>query len=97
MNCKIKKIETYLPEKVLSNDMIAKEFPNWNPEKIEEKLGIKERRIVSEQETALDLALNAGRQAIQNYNIDKIGFLILCTQSPDFFLPTTVSYPQLLF
>jgi 3-oxoacyl-[acyl-carrier-protein] synthase III len=94
MNCRISKIETYFPEGILSNEMIASEFPNWNSEKIEDKLGIKSRHIVSENETALDLAVKAGTKALQNYDTNNIGFVILCTQSADYYLPSSACILQ---
>lgn len=94
VNCRIRTIETYLPEKILSNETISQEFPKWDTGKIEKKLGIKSRHVVSEQETALDLAVKAGEKALQNYNIDDIDFVILCTQSPDYFLPSTACILQ---
>lgn len=39
-NSEIKLIASYSPEKVVTNDMISKETPNWNSGKIEEKLGV---------------------------------------------------------
>jgi 3-oxoacyl-[acyl-carrier-protein] synthase III len=94
MNSRIEIIETYLPENILSNKMISEEFPKWYPEKIEEKLGVRERHVVSENETALDLATYAGKRILKKYSAAKIGFVILCTQSPDFFLPTSACILQ---
>ncbi len=88
MGVKITNIEYYLPEKVVTNDQLAKQFPDWSPEKIEKKLGIKERHIVKEDETALDLALIAGKKILENYDKDKIDFLLFCTQSPEYYLPS---------
>lgn len=94
MDSRIKSIATYIPENVLTNEMLAKEFVNWEPAKIEEKLGIRERHLVSNNQTALDLAVKACEKVLENYDKNKIGFLILCTQSPDYFLPTTACILQ---
>ncbi len=88
MGVKIADIEYYLPEKVVTNDQLAKQFPDWSPEKIEKKIGIRERHIVKEDETALDLALKAAKKSLKNYDKDKIDFLMLCTQSPEYYLPS---------
>ncbi len=88
MGTKITNIEYYLPEKILTNDQLAKEFSDWSSDKIEKKVGIKERHIVKEDETALDLALKAGKKILKNYDKDKIDFLLFCTQSPEYYLPT---------
>lgn len=89
MGSKIAKIATYLPEYVLSNKDLAAEFIRWDPERIEAKLGIRERHIAARNETAGDLALKAAEIILGNYNKEKIDMLIFCTQSPDHFLPAT--------
>jgi 3-oxoacyl-[acyl-carrier-protein] synthase III len=94
MFAKINKIEYYLPEKILDNNHLANEFPGWNAQQIEEKVGIKERRIVAENETALDLAFKASEKVLKDFNKDDIDFIILCTQSPDYFLPTSACILQ---
>lgn len=88
MGAKITNIEYYLPEKIITNDQLAEQFPDWSSEKIEKKVGIRERHIVKEDETALDLALVAGKKILKNYDKDKIDFLLFCTQSPEYYLPS---------
>lgn len=94
MGVKITNIEYYLPEKIITNDDLEKEFPDWSSDKIEKKIGIRERHIVKNNETALDLALKAADKVLRNYNKDKVDFLILCTQSPDYYLPTSACILQ---
>jgi 3-oxoacyl-[acyl-carrier-protein] synthase-3 len=94
MGTKILKIESYLPEKILTNADLANEFNRWDPEKIERKLGIRERHISSDEETAGDLALKAAEKVLQDFDRSKIDMLILCTQSPDHFFPTTACILQ---
>tara|TARA_R110002051_G_scaffold159061_2_gene230422 strand:+ start:2048 stop:3049 length:1002 start_codon:yes stop_codon:yes gene_type:complete len=93
-NSKIKIIETYFPSKILTNEMISKEFPSWNSDKIESKIGVRQRHIADENQTALDLAFNAASKVLDKYDKNKIGFVILCTQSPDYFLPTSACILQ---
>ena len=50
MYVEIKRVEFYLPEKILTNKDLEKEFPEWNAEKIEKKTGIRERHIVGDNE-----------------------------------------------
>jgi len=88
MSVKIAKIEYYLPETIITNEDLEKEFPEWSSDKIEKKIGIKERHIVKEDETALDLALEAGKKILKNYDKDKINFLLFCTQSTEYYLPS---------
>lgn len=94
MPCKISKIEYYLPEKVLTNKDFESEFPEWNSEKIEQKIGIKQRHISADNETALDMAVKAGEKLLENIDKDSIDFLLLCTQSPDYYLPTSACILQ---
>jgi 3-oxoacyl-[acyl-carrier-protein] synthase-3 len=88
MNTSITKIEYYLPEKILTNQELESIFPEWEAEKIEKKTGIRARHIVRENETALDLALKAAIKVLKDYEKEKIDFLLFCTQSPDYYLPT---------
>lgn len=94
INSKIKLIESFFPEKILTNDMISMEFPTWDASKIEEKVGVKNRYVVQENETALDLAFNVASKILEKYDKYKIDFIILCTQSPEYILPTTACILQ---
>jgi 3-oxoacyl-[acyl-carrier-protein] synthase-3 len=98
MNTKIfiKAISYYLPEKILTNQQLAEEFPEWTIEKIADKIGIKERHIAAENETALDMAQKAAECFFNEQSIDKanIDFILFCTQSPDYFLPTSACILQ---
>jgi len=85
----ISKIEFYLPESKLTNDYLSNEFGRWDADKIELKLGIKERHMAAANETAGDLAYYAAEKVLKGYDRNKIDMLILCTQSPDYFLPST--------
>ena len=51
MKAAIRAIASYLPEAVLTNDAIAAAFPDWPADKIEKKLGVRERRISGAQNT----------------------------------------------
>ncbi len=95
MGIVIKKIEYYVPKKKLTNYEINSINNNWTPEKIEEKIGIKNRFVVQKNETALDLAYQACEKLF-NSGVEKssIDSLILCTQSPEYFLPTTACILQ---
>jgi len=88
MGATIKQIEYYLPEKILTNHDIKQEFPEWNDSMIEKKVGIKKRHIVNPNETALDLGFKACLKLFNTINKNEIDFLLFCTQSPDYFLPT---------
>lgn len=87
----IKAIAYNLPEKTLTNEMIAQEFPEWTVEKIDKKIGIKQRHVTVDGETASDLAVGAAEKLFANIGYDRgqIDYLIFVTQSPDYHLPTT--------
>lgn len=91
---RISKIEYYLPELILTNMDLEKEFPEWSSERIREKVGIVQRHISSEKETVLDLAIQSSEKVFENYDRSKIDFILFCTQSPDYFLPTTACILQ---
>ncbi|MDR6544450.1 3-oxoacyl-[acyl-carrier-protein] synthase-3 [Chryseobacterium rhizosphaerae] len=91
---KVSKIEYYLPELVLTNKDLEKEFPEWSSERIHEKVGISQRHISAAHETVLDLAVQSSEKLFENYDRSKIDFILFCTQSPDYFLPTTACILQ---
>jgi len=62
MSAKICRIEYYLPESVLSNADLVSLYPEWNPMKVEKKVGIRNRHIALLEETALDMAVKAAKK-----------------------------------
>jgi 3-oxoacyl-[acyl-carrier-protein] synthase III len=92
----IKAIEYFLPEGRLTNDDLAAQFSEWSIEKIEQKTGIAERRIVAQDECSSDLGFAAARKLFATGATEPaaIDYLLLCTQSPDYFLPTTACLLQ---
>lgn len=92
----IKALSYYLPEKVVGNEELVKEFPEWSVEKVAQKVGVDSRHVAAENETAGDLAEKAARKLFEEYKIapSEIDFLMLCTQSPDYFLPSTACVLQ---
>lgn len=92
----IKAIAYYLPEKVLTNEELVKEFPEWSVEKVADKVGVQSRHLAAVDETASDMAEKAARKLFAEYRIDPktIDFVMLCTQSPDYFLPSTACILQ---
>ena len=92
----IKAISYYLPDRVVTNEELVKEFPEWSVEKVAQKVGVDSRHLAADNETAGDMAEKAARNLFQEYQIDpkSIDFLMLCTQSPDYFLPSTACILQ---
>jgi 3-oxoacyl-[acyl-carrier-protein] synthase-3 len=96
IKAKVAAISTYLPIPVLDNEELAALFPEWSAEKILNKTGIAERRVSAPHETAGDLAFGAAEVLFAEHRIDRksIDFLLFCTQSPDYILPTTACVLQ---
>ena len=92
----IKAISYYLPDKIVTNEQLVEEFPEWSVDKIAKKIGIKERHVAAEDETAGDMAIIAAERLIAEHQINRdcIDFVLLCTQSPDYFLPSTACVIQ---
>lgn len=92
----IKAISYYLPEIVVTNEELVKEFPEWSVDKVAQKVGVNLRHLAAKDETAGDMAEKAARKLFEEYQIDprSIDFLMLCTQSPDYFLPSTACILQ---
>ncbi|MDR1140164.1 MAG: ketoacyl-ACP synthase III, partial [Planctomycetaceae bacterium] len=91
VQAEIRSIAYYLPENYLGNAELAQKFSNWTEEKIVYKLGIERRPIAASEETAVDMAVKAAENLFENgcCEPEEIDFLLFCTQSPDYFLPTS--------
>lgn len=96
MKVYIKGISYYLPEQIVTNEDLVKEFPEWSVDKVAAKVGVYSRHLAAENETAGDMAEKAARKLFDEYNISpkEIDFIMLCTQSPDYFLPSTACVLQ---
>ena len=92
----IKAISYYLPERVVTNEELVIIFPEWSVEKVAQKVGVNSRHLAASDETAGDMAEKAARRLFEEYHIqpESIDFLLLCTQSPDYFLPSTACVLQ---
>src|SRR3954452_951468 len=89
-------IAYHLPEQVLTNEQLAREFADWDEEKITAKTGIVARRVAAPGECASDLGVAAARRLFEAgaCTPGEVDFLLFCTQSPDYFLPATACLVQ---
>lgn len=89
-------VASYLPKERLTNEQLAADYPEWHVDKIYEKIWFSTRYIASKDETCSSMVINADRNLFVAYDITpaQIDFLLLCTKSPDYFLPTTVCIIQ---
>ena len=86
---------SFVPEKIYTNEYLETIIPtkaDW----IYENLGIKERRIASENEATSDLAWKAGERAIENsgLSVKDIDLIIVATATPDRLAPSTACIVQ---
>lgn len=89
-------IAIHFPDDVETNEQLQEEFPDWDLELIFSKTGIARRHIAADDECASDLAVEAAQKLFTEHAIDpdSIDFLLLCTQTPDYPLPTTACLIQ---
>jgi 3-oxoacyl-[acyl-carrier-protein] synthase-3 len=82
----------YVPKKIVTNQEIEDMLDRpGTGEWLVENVGIKERRVMAEDETTSDLALHASREALENADVspDDLDLIILGTDTPDYLSPAT--------
>jgi len=96
MKIEIRNIEYYLPKKLITNEDLEREHPDWDMFKTGDKTGVIQRHFADIEETAFDVSVKACEKLFENSDIkvDDIDGIIFCTQSPDYFLPTTACLVQ---
>jgi 3-oxoacyl-[acyl-carrier-protein] synthase III len=89
-------VAVHLPELVEDNAFLQAKYPDWPMDVIQEKVGIHARHIAASDECASDLGVAAAERLFEHHNIDRrsIDFLLFCTQTPDYPLPTTACLIQ---
>ena len=95
INSRIAGTGSYLPEKVLTNRDLEK-MVETSDEWIQERTGIKERRIAAEGETTTDLALAALEQALDaaSCSANDLDMILVATCTPDSQFPSTAARVQ---
>lgn len=85
----------YVPSKIVTNKDLEKTLDTTD-EWIYSKVGVRERRVASQEEATSDLAVKAALRAIQNANltVEDIELIIVATSSPDMIQPPTASIVQ---
>jgi 3-oxoacyl-[acyl-carrier-protein] synthase-3 len=96
MNATIRTLEFHLPETTLTTDQLDAECPDWQARKVDAMTGIEERHLSAPGECASDLAVSAARKVFASgvCQPDEIDFLLFCTQTPDYLIPTTACLIQ---
>src|SRR5712692_7030613 len=75
----------YVPEKVMTNDELAK-IVDTTDEWIQQRTGIRERRIADPKETTSTLAIRAAKDAlwVAGLNPSDVELIIVATATPDY-------------
>ena len=84
-------VSYYVPEEFVDNETLATQFPDWNVAKTAKATGVLRRHVAATDEYASDLAVASGEKFFREKAVEPadIDYLIVCTQTPDFYLPTT--------
>ncbi|MFK3738285.1 ketoacyl-ACP synthase III [Massilia sp. TN1-12] len=95
-HARIVDLAAHLPRQVLSNEELAALYPDWSADKILAKTGIRSRHVAARDETAGDLACAAAEALFAQGRVrrEDVDFILLCTQAPDYLLPTTACLLQ---
>lgn len=97
MNAGIIDVAVYLPPGVLTNETLVQDLGKWTAKEIHDKIGIDQRHVATADQYTSDLAVAAAEALLARYQStlrEKIDLLIICTQTPDYTLPTTACMVQ---
>ena len=92
----INKVEHYLPLIKESNSQVLRMAGKnkYDIQKMIKKIGIKTRRIANKNIFSNDLAIQSAKKVLKFINPNNIDYLIFCTNTPDFLLPTNACILQ---
>lgn len=96
MKASIKAIEFVQPEQTISSEEFQKLLPDTDVAKTEKAIGCHTHHVAPDDVTASDLAVEAARKLFDKNGINPkdVDFVIFCTQSADYFLPSTACVIQ---
>lgn len=88
---RIRGVTSSVPARCFDNLKDASEFEREEVEKVVRMAGVKSRHLADDSICSSDLCLAAARDLLQSlqWNPESVDALILVTQSPDYFLPST--------
>ena len=93
VNARIDNIKFHLASKKESLDDLKNDNPDWDVNKIYEKVGVKHRFVSSELETSLSLGIEAANKFSRD-ELDDVDCCIFVTQTPDYLLPNNACIAQ---
>ena len=90
-NAKIIGTGVSVPEKVLTNQDLSEMLGEDINDFVEKNLGIRERHVLADDESAADIATKAAENALQNAGIsaEEIDLIIVATDTPEYLSPGT--------
>ncbi|MCB9249487.1 MAG: ketoacyl-ACP synthase III [Ignavibacteriales bacterium] len=88
----------YVPDRIIKNEYFDKLLGENVSDWLKDYVKIYERRWCSENQSTADLAIEAGKAALNNGNVspDEIDLLIIATDTPEYISPSTSSKVQYL-
>jgi len=88
-------VGSYVPDRVLTNADLEK-MVDTNDEWIVSRTGIRERRILEEGKATSDMAVEAGKRALEMARVkpEDVGLVIVGTFTPDYVFPATACLVQ---
>ncbi len=91
MLAEIRDIGLYFPENVYSNNDLQEDFPNLKVKELTRLTGVFSRHICENNETSVDMGVNAAKQLFLQGKIEKqyIDYLIFCSAGGDFITPAS--------
>lgn len=89
-------IAVHFPSRAESNEDLKRDNPKWDMDLIASKTGIYQRFVAAPDECSSDLGVAAANRLFRDYEVDpqSIDFLLFCTQTPDYPLPTSACLIQ---
>jgi len=85
----------YLPDRRLTNEELEARL-DTSDEWIQERTGIRERRVASDEESTASMAIEAARRALEVARLDplRLDMIIVATLSPEYLFPATACLVQ---
>lgn len=84
----------YLPEQIITNESLETQL--GGVQSVARTIGVNSRRNAEIKETAGDMAVKAAQKLFRENGVmpQSIDFILFCTQSPDYFMPSTACVIQ---
>ncbi len=86
---------SFVPDRVVTNEELERNY-GYEPGWIEQRTGIRERRVVTEDMATSDLAVGAAKRCLEHAGVNPhdVDMLVVATFTPDMLLPATANFVQ---